>query len=136
MLFLSAKLKHIQFSHLWWGNPSATLFCNYKRDLIINYRVRKNWCYSMWERRSSLRQWLRQYLWILWVSSNFKVLDDKTTSMVQNFWQGQKNEKIKTKWLRWNNVCTPEEESDLCICNFEVFNLALLAKRERLISYA
>ena len=61
---------------------------------------------------------------------------DKTTSMVQNFWQGQKNEKIKTKWLRWNNVCTPEEESDLCICDFEVFNLALLAKRGRLILYA
>lgn len=56
--------------------------------------------------------------------------------MVQNFWQGQKNEKIKTKWLRWNNVCTPEEESDLCICDFEVFNLALLAKRGRLILYA
>lgn len=43
--------------------------------------------------------------------SCFKILDtlnDKLTSMIMNFWWGQKQDERKMTWLSWDNMCVPK----------------------------
>ena len=48
--------------------------------------------------------------------SCFKILDslcEEMTSMIQNFWWGQKRDKRKMAWLSWEKLCEPKEEGGM-----------------------
>ena len=48
--------------------------------------------------------------------SCFKILNslcDEMTSMIQNFWWGQKRDKRKMAWLSWEKLCEPKEEGGM-----------------------
>ena len=48
--------------------------------------------------------------------SCFKIRDslcDEMTSMIQNFWWGQKRDKRKMAWLSWEKLCEPKEEGGM-----------------------
>ena len=62
----------------------------------------------------------------------FKLPDfscEELTSMVRNFWWGQKKEEKKTAWLSWEKMCEPKSCGGMGFKNLKLFNLALLAKQ-------
>ena len=62
----------------------------------------------------------------------FKILDslcDDMTSMIRNFWWGQKRDERKMAWLSWDKLCDSKEEVGLGFRQLKQFNLALLAKQ-------
>ena len=62
----------------------------------------------------------------------FKILDslcDDLTSMIRNFWWGQKSEEKKIPWVSWEKMCKPKAGGGLGFKNLKCFNLALLAKQ-------
>ena len=62
----------------------------------------------------------------------FKIPDslcDDLTSMIRNFWWGQKSEEKKIPWVSWEKMCEPKAGGGLCFKNLKCFNLALLAKQ-------
>ena len=64
--------------------------------------------------------------------SCFKIADslcDDLTSMIRNFWWGQKVEEKKIAWLRWEKMCEPKSSGGMGFKKLKQFNLALLAKQ-------
>ena len=64
--------------------------------------------------------------------SCFKLLDslcDELTSLIRNFWWGQKQNERKTAWLSWEKLCMPKSCGGLGFKLLKLFNLALLAKQ-------
>ena len=64
--------------------------------------------------------------------SCFKIPDflcDDKTSMIQNFWWGQKHDERKMAWLSWEKLCEPKDSGGMGFCQLKQFNLALLAKQ-------
>ena len=64
--------------------------------------------------------------------SCFKIpesLCDDLTSMIRNFWWGQKSEEKKIPWVSWEKMCEPKAGGGLGFKNLKCFNLALLAKQ-------
>ena len=64
--------------------------------------------------------------------SCFKIPDslcDELTSMIRNFWWGQKGEEKKMAWLSWDKFCEPKERGGMGFKRLQQFNLALLAKQ-------
>lgn len=64
--------------------------------------------------------------------SCFKLPDsicDELTSMVRDFWWGQKNEETKMAWVSWGKLCVPKSQGGLGFKLLKEFNLALLAKQ-------
>ena len=64
--------------------------------------------------------------------SCFKIpesLCDDLTSMIRNFWWGQKVEEKKILWVSWEKMCEPKVGGGLGFKNFKCFNLALLSKQ-------
>ena len=62
----------------------------------------------------------------------FKIPDslcDDLTSMIRNFWWGQKSEAKKIPWVSWEKMCEPKAGGGLCFKNLKCFNLVLLAKQ-------
>ena len=62
----------------------------------------------------------------------FKIPDslcDDLTSMIRNFWWGQKSEEKKIPWVSWEKMCEPKAGGGLGFKNLKCFNLALLAKQ-------
>ena len=57
-----------------------------------------------------------------------KALCDELTSMVSQFWWGQKKEERKMPWLSWEKICLPKEQGGMGFRDLKTFNLALLAK--------
>ena len=63
--------------------------------------------------------------------SCFKISDslcDDLTSMIRNFWWGQKQDERKMSWLSWEKLCVPKSCSGMGFKLLKPFNLALLAK--------
>lgn len=56
-------------------------------------------------------------------------LCDEITSMIRNFWWGQRHEERKIPWISWENLCEPKGDGGLGFKNLKLFNLALLAKQ-------
>ena len=64
--------------------------------------------------------------------SCFKIpesLCDDLTSMIRNFWWGQKSEERKIPWVSWEKMCEPKVGGGLGFKNSKCFNLTLLAKQ-------
>ena len=64
--------------------------------------------------------------------SYFKIpnsLCDNLTSMIRNFWWGQKAEEKKIAWLSWEKMCEPKSSGGMGFKKLKQFNLALLAKQ-------
>ena len=67
-----------------------------------------------------------------YMMSCFKLLDtlcDELTSLIRNFWWGQKQNKRKTAWLSWGKLYMPKSSGGLGFKLLKPFNLALLAKQ-------
>ena len=63
--------------------------------------------------------------------SCFKIPDslcDEITTMIRNFWWGQKQDEKKMAWLSWDKLCKSKEEGGMGFRQLKEFNLALLAK--------
>ena len=54
---------------------------------------------------------------------------DDLTSMIRNFWWGQKSEERKIPWVSWEKMCEPKASGGLGFKNLKCFNLAILAKQ-------
>ena len=64
--------------------------------------------------------------------SCFKISDslcDDLTSMIRNFWWGQKQDERKMSWLSWEKLCVPKSYDGMGFKLLKPFNLALLAKQ-------
>ena len=64
--------------------------------------------------------------------SCFKLLDTlcgELTSLIRNFWWGQKQNERKTAWLSWEKLCMPKSSGGLGFKLLKPFNLVLLAKQ-------
>ena len=58
-----------------------------------------------------------------------KNLCDEMTSMVRNFWWGQKQGERKMAWMQWDKLCDPKGLGGMRFRDLRAFNLALLAKQ-------
>ena len=56
-------------------------------------------------------------------------LCEEMTSMVRNFWWGQKGEERKMAWMKWDKMCEPKANGGTGFRDLKAFNLALLAKQ-------
>lgn len=64
--------------------------------------------------------------------SCFKILDalcEEMTSLIRNFWWGQKNEERKMAWISWEKLCLPKSQGGMGFKQLKQFNLALLANQ-------
>ncbi|KAK9990735.1 hypothetical protein SO802_025720 [Lithocarpus litseifolius] len=64
--------------------------------------------------------------------SCFKIPDslcNELTSMIRNFWWGQKHDERKMAWLSWDKLCAPKEAGGMGFRQIKQFNLTLLAKQ-------
>ena len=64
--------------------------------------------------------------------SVFKLPDslcEDLTSMIWNFWWGQRNEERKIAWMSWEKLCTPKSCGGMGFKKLKEFNMALLAKQ-------
>ncbi|KAL0017429.1 hypothetical protein SO802_004498 [Lithocarpus litseifolius] len=51
------------------------------------------------------------------------------TSMIHNFWWGQRNDERKIAWMNWEKLCASKSCGRMCFKKLKEFNLALLAKQ-------
>ena len=58
-----------------------------------------------------------------------KNLCDEMTSMVRNFWWGQKQGERNMAWMQWDKLCDPKGLGGMRFRDLRAFNLALLAKQ-------
>ena len=56
-------------------------------------------------------------------------LCDSITSIIRQFWWGSKQGKRKPSWVAWDMMTRPNLLGGLGFCDFEIFNLALLARQ-------
>jgi len=56
-------------------------------------------------------------------------LCEELTSMIRNFWLGQRKDEKKIAWLSWKKMCEPKSCGGMGFKNLKLFNLALLAKQ-------
>ena len=64
--------------------------------------------------------------------SCFKLPDslcEELTSMIRNFWCGQKNDEKKIAWISWDKLCEPKSCDGMGFKKLKQFNLALLANK-------
>ena len=64
--------------------------------------------------------------------SCFKLPDalcEDLTSMIHNFWWGQRKDEKKIAWLSWEKMCEPKVNGGMGFKKLQQFNLALLAKQ-------
>ena len=62
----------------------------------------------------------------------FKLPDsfcEDLTSLIQNFWWGQRQEEKKMAWLGWKKLCAPKASGGMGFKSLKEFNLAMLAKQ-------
>ena len=68
----------------------------------------------------------------MYTISVFKLLNslcEDLTSMIRNFWWGQRNEERRIAWMSWEKLCAPKSCGGMRFKKLKEFNLALLAKQ-------
>ena len=64
--------------------------------------------------------------------SVFKLPDslcEDLTSMIRNFWWGQRNDERKLAWMSWEKLCASKNCGGMGFKKLKEFNMALLAKQ-------
>ena len=64
--------------------------------------------------------------------SVFKLPDslcEDLTSMIRNFWWGQRDDERKIAWMSWEKLCAPKSCGRMGFKKLKEFNLSLLAKQ-------
>ena len=56
-------------------------------------------------------------------------LSEDLTSMICNFWWGQRNDERKLVWMSWEKLCAPKNCGGMGFKKLKEFNWALLAKQ-------
>ncbi|XP_075655069.1 uncharacterized protein LOC142625268 [Castanea sativa] len=67
-----------------------------------------------------------------YMMSCFKIPDSlckELSSMMSNFWWGQKDKETKMSWISWEKLCTPKDRGGMGFRDQKAFNLALLTKQ-------
>ena len=67
-----------------------------------------------------------------YIISCFKLLGalcEGLTSMINNFWWGQKQDEKKMAWMSWDKLCMLKACGGMGFKQLKPFNLALLAKQ-------
>ena len=49
--------------------------------------------------------------------------------LIRRFWWGQREERRKIHWVRWDELCKPKGEGGMRFKDLALFNDALLAKQ-------
>ena len=123
-------MKSIWVYHPWWGTNKRNTFNDVKDKLRKKLAGWKEKLLSKAGKEVLIKAVAQARP--TYTMSCFKIPDslcDDLTSMIRNFWWGQKGEERKMSWLSWDKLCESKANEGMGFRQLKQFNLALLAKQ-------